>query len=90
MKKNNKTENNLSNNKDIEVETNSFSLEEQIRRMLIYSRNELKLTQKQLAEKSGIRQSNISRIECGSCTPTLETIKALADAMGKQVQIKLI
>ncbi len=65
-------------------------LEYQIKRMLIAARIEQKMTQKELAEKSGVRQSNISRIEKGVCTPTLNTLKELAKGLGKQLRIELI
>ena len=42
-------------------------------------------TQKELAEKSGVRQSNISRIENGICSPTIATLEALATGMGKKL-----
>ena len=48
------------------------------------------MTQEQLAEKSGIRQSNISRIENGNAIPRLDTLQALAVAMGKNLKISMI
>ncbi|MBQ8923333.1 MAG: helix-turn-helix transcriptional regulator [Lachnospiraceae bacterium] len=80
----------LPNGEYIESQDINVALEEQIKRLLIYSRLECNMTQKQLSEKSGIRQSNISRIENGSCVPTIETIKQLAQAMGKKVKIEFI
>ena len=65
-------------------------LEYQIKRMLIAARIEQKMTQKELAEKSGVRQSNISRIEKGVCTPTLNTLKELAKGLGKRLRIELV
>ncbi len=65
-------------------------LEDQIKRMLIEARLEQGLTQKQLAEKTGIRQSNISRIESGSAVPTLQTLNAIAVGIGKKLKITLI
>ena len=40
-------------------------------RAVIGARIESHMTQKQLAEKTGIRQSNISRIENGTSSPTV-------------------
>ena len=57
---------------------------------LIGARIESNMTQKQLAEMSGIRQSNISRIESGSCSPTIATLQKLALAMGKKLHIEFI
>ena len=45
------------------------------------------MTQKELADKSGVRQSNISRIESGSCSPTVATLQALAEGLGKKLVI---
>ena len=57
-------------------------------RALIGARIERDLTQKQLAELSGIRQSNISRIENGTCSPTIATLQKLAAAMDKKLHIE--
>ena len=56
---------------------------------LYETRTDLGITQKELAERSGIRQSNISRIERGDCSPTIRTLSALAYAMGKKLEIKI-
>lgn len=63
--------------------------EYELPRSLIAARITAGMTQKELAEKSGIRQSNISRIENGSCVPTLPTLMALAKALGKKLSISL-
>jgi DNA-binding XRE family transcriptional regulator len=65
-------------------------LEYQIKSMLIAARIEKKMTQKELSEKSGVRQSNISRIEKGVCTPTLNTLRDLAKGLGKKLKIELV
>lgn len=65
-------------------------LEYQIKRMLIAARLEQNMTQKELAAKSGVRQSNISRIEQGVCTPTIGTLKELARGLGKKLKIEMI
>ncbi len=65
-------------------------LEYQIKRMLISERINQKMTQKELAEKSGVRQSNISRIEKGICTPTLVTLNELAKGFGKKLKIEFV
>jgi len=55
---------------------------------IIAARSEQKLTQKELAEKTGIRQSNISRIENGNCSPTVATLQQIANGMGKTLYIE--
>lgn len=59
-------------------------------RAIIDARVKQNLTQAQLAEKTGIRQSNISRIENGNCSPTVETLQQLAKGMGKKLRIEFI
>ena len=54
---------------------------------LIGRRQSLHMTQQQLAAASGIRQSEISRIESGHGNPTLKTISALARALGAELRI---
>ena len=65
-------------------------IEYQIKSMLIAARLEHHLTQKQLSEKSGIRQSNISRIEQGICIPTIPTLCEIAKSYGKKIKIEMI
>jgi DNA-binding XRE family transcriptional regulator len=48
---------------------------------LITRRRDLNLTQQNLAERSGIAQTEISRIERGRKSPTLDTFSRLASAM---------
>ncbi len=45
------------------------------------------MTQQQLAEKSGVHQVNISRIENGTGNPSVETLQKLAKGMGKKLII---
>ena len=50
-------------------------------------RRSLHMTQQQLADASGIRQSEISRIEGGNGNLTLKTIGALAHALGAEIHL---
>lgn len=44
-------------------------------------REELKLTQEELAEKTQLRQNYISRVECNKFNPTATVIVVLAKAL---------
>lgn len=44
-------------------------------------RNERGLTQQQLAEKAGVSQGMLSRMEAGTANPTLDIIEAVAGAL---------
>ena len=65
-------------------------LEDQIKRMLIQARKDSGLTQQELAKRSGVRQSNISRIENGDCVPTLSTLSAIAKGAGRLLRIDMV
>ena len=75
---------------DFRKEYDSTENEYQITRALIAARIAANMTQKELAEKSGVRQSNISRIENGNCVPTLATLQALAEGLGKKLVINFM
>jgi predicted transcriptional regulator len=62
--------------------------EYEIIRQIIKSRCELKLSQKALADKVGIRQSHISRLESGNYNPSLNFLKKIADGLGKELYIE--
>ena len=59
-------------------------------RAVIAARLACNMTQKELAEKTGIRQSNISRIENGSASPTIDTLASIAAGLGKQLKIDFV
>ncbi|MCD8121294.1 MAG: DUF2442 domain-containing protein [Clostridiales bacterium] len=48
------------------------------------------ITQKQLAEKTGIYQGDISRIERGLANPSLSTLKRLANGMDMKLNISFM
>jgi XRE family transcriptional regulator, regulator of sulfur utilization len=54
---------------------------------LILLRKRRGLTQRQLSARSGIQQSEISRIEGGRANPTAATLAALARALGGELRI---
>ena len=55
---------------------------------VVKARTELKLTQKELAERMGDKQSNISRLESGTYNPSLEYLNKVAEALGKKLHIE--
>ena len=62
----------------------------QIIRMIIDARHEKGLTLKQLADLAGIEQASLSRIETGKVSPDLATIKKIAAAMDKKLELSFI
>ena len=64
--------------------------EHEINLMLLKARQEHNLTQKQLADICGIRQSNLSRIETGAESPSVRTLYKIAKGLGKRLQIQFV
>ena len=48
------------------------------------------MTQRQLAEKTGIDQAAISRIESGRANPTLNTLDALVEGVGFSLLVRIV
>ncbi len=48
------------------------------------------MTQKQLAEITGITQADISRLESGTANPSLRTLKRLAAGMGMALKVEFV
>ncbi|PIP63880.1 transcriptional regulator [Candidatus Roizmanbacteria bacterium CG22_combo_CG10-13_8_21_14_all_34_12] len=55
---------------------------------LIKSRAKNNMTQRQLANKMGTKQSVISRLEIGRANPTLSFLKRLAKALNSKLEIR--
>ena len=53
------------------------------------AREEARLTQELLAERSGVSRVTINRIERGKLNPSMKTLSRLARAMGKQVRVSI-
>lgn len=72
---------------EFRAEHEATRAEFEVTRALIEARVSMNMTQKELAERSGIRQSNISRIENGTCSPTIATLQSLARGLGKELSV---
>jgi transcriptional regulator with XRE-family HTH domain len=49
-------------------------------------RADAKLTQEELAERSGVHRQTIARLELGTRKPAWETVLALADTLGVSIE----
>ena len=68
---------------DLEPEYNTIQA-------IIDARKKCNMTQKELAEKTGIDQSDISKIERGNANPSLSTLKRLAEGMDMILKLEFI
>ena len=53
------------------------------------ARAEAGISQKELSQRTGIDQSDISKIECGTSNPSLDTLYRLADALNATLRFSL-
>jgi predicted transcriptional regulator len=57
---------------------------------MIDARKASGLTQKQLAQRTGIAQADISKLENGNANPSLRTLRRLAAGMGARLKIEFV
>ena len=74
-------------NPDFKAEWDALEPELSIMQAVIDARKESGLTQQQLAERTGISQADISKLENGNANPSLKTLQRLASAMDKKLKI---
>ena len=79
----------INSNPEVVKELEKNAVEYQVIREIVNARKELNLTQAQLAQLVGTKQSNISRLESGEYNPTIEFLSKIAQAMGKNLDIRL-
>lgn len=77
-------------NPDFKKEWDDSEPEYNLINAMIKARKAKHLTQKQLAERTGIDQSDISKIENGNANPALSTLKRLAAGMDMVLKLELV
>lgn len=75
---------------EFKKEWDALETEYQIMHEMMKAHIEAGMTQKQLSERTGINQSNLSRIESGMGNPSIATLERIASALGKKVSISFV
>ena len=57
-------------------------------RAIVDARTSQNLTQKELSERTGINQADISKLENGTRNPSINLLKRLAEGMGMTLKIE--
>ncbi|NCC08718.1 MAG: XRE family transcriptional regulator [Clostridia bacterium] len=70
------------------AEYDALAPQYEIIRTVIAERDAQHLTQKELAQRCGIKQSNISRLENGNANPSLAFLQKIAKGFGKELHIE--
>lgn len=71
-------------------EYESLQPERAIIQAIIDARRQSGLTQKELSERTGIAQGDISKLEKGNGNPSLRTLQRLASGMGMRLKIEFL
>jgi len=77
-------------NEEVKNELKMNEAEYKIIEEIIMARKEKNLTQRDLAELIGTKQSNISRLESGNYNPSLDLLNRIALAVGKELEVRMI
>lgn len=77
-------------NDEIKAEYDALQPEYDIIQAMIDARVGQNLTQKELSERTGITQADISRIENGTRNPSLNMMKKIAKGLGMQLRLEFV
>ncbi len=77
-------------NPEFKKEYDALEPEFALIRAILDARREKGITQKELSERTGIAQGDISKLENGSANPSVKTLKRVAAALGKKVKIEFV
>ena len=72
------------------LEIVQYDIDSEVCQLVASTRTALGITQKQLAQKSGVSQANISKIENGNYRPSIAVLKKIADGLGKRLVIDFV
>lgn len=75
---------------EVKAEYDALAPEFDVIQALIDARKQQNITQKELSERTGITQADISRIENGTRNPSLAMLKRLAKGIGMQLKVEFI
>lgn len=77
-------------NEEFRKEYENMQPEFDVIRAIIDARVSQNLTQKELAERTGINQADISKLENGTRNPSIKLLKRLAEGMDMVLKIEFI
>ena len=77
-------------NEDALIEVQKKELARNIVDELIAERKRQGLTQQDIADRTGMKAPNVTRIESCKYTPTLDVLERYAMAVGKKLQFELV
>ncbi|WP_027370886.1 helix-turn-helix domain-containing protein [Desulfovermiculus halophilus] len=76
-------------NPEVKAEYERLEPEFRFASMLIEARAKAGLSQEQLAQRMGMKQTSVARIESGRHNPSMKTLQRYAEATGHKLQIRM-
>ena len=80
----------LNSDPELKAEYDALEPEYDIIQAMINARKSQNMTQKELSERTGIAQGDISRIERGNANPSIRTLQRLAAGMGMILKLEFL
>ena len=77
-------------NPELKAEYEALEPEFAIIQAIIDARQQKGITQKELSQRTGIAQGDISKLENGNANPSIRTLKRLAAAMDMSLKIEFV
>lgn len=71
-------------------EYESLQPERAVMQAMIDARKTSGMTQKELSERTGIAQGDISKLENGNANPSIQTLQRLASGMGMTLKVEFV
>ena len=81
--------NELLQNPEVKAEYDRLEPEFRLASILIEARTKAGLSQEQLAQRMGMKQAGVARIESGRYNPSMKTLQRYAEATGHKLQISM-
>ena len=75
---------------EVLVERQKERVKNQILTSYIKLRKEKGITQQEIADRTGMKRTNVARIESGRNAPTIEVLVKLAAALDMELEIRLV
>ena len=75
---------------DFKKEYDELITEYEVVKAFLNARKQSNMTQKELSEKSGVAQSDISKLENGNSNPSIKMLQRLANCMNMHIKVEFV
>lgn len=72
------------------IEAKKNKIKNQVLESYISLRKKKGITQQEVADRTGMRRTNIVRIETGKSVPTIEVLVKLAEALDMNLEVRMV